>query len=233
MNEELHDRLEKPKGGFQFTEEHMELLRSGNGSVTQEIEIMMAMEIVRQVDSWLRAIRSKVGWRLCREDCLDIVMDFRAYKLQGLIEKYRNLPAQHFTALFYKSLKNYARDWLRKYGREDPVSNRAGAEGDEGGDRSMDSLPSESEDFSSLLTAEEMEDLLKDVREFILRWTDDPVQRWVLEKLIFEEMTAGEISAGVKKAFPGKVYATGSVYSLLSRFRSAPGLRRIKQKYLE
>lgn len=233
MNEELHDGRKKPEGGFQFTEEHMALLRSGNGAVTREIEIMMALEIARHFDSWLRAIRSRARWLICYEDCRDIVQEFRAKKLPGIIARYKHLPARLFSAMFYKSLKNHAEDWLKHNAREIPESNLPRQGQKEESEGFLAGLPTEGEDFRDRLTDEELAALVQDVKEFILRWTEDPVQRWVLEKGIFGGMTAGDIAEGVEQAFPGKVYATGSVYSLLSRFRSSPGLRRIKNQYFE
>lgn len=227
MNEELHDGRKKPEGGFQFTEEHMELLRRGDSSASDEIAIMMAKEIVRNFDSWMRAIRSKAGWGVCYEDCQDIVCEFRVKKLPVIIAKARkdHISAKYFTALFYTSLKNFAVDWIVDNPPPPPPPKKPLTDDEQ--------LPSIREDFRNRLTAEEQAALVKDVRNFILRWTEDPLQRWVLEKGISGEMTAVEIAAGVEKAFPGKVYAVGSVYSLLSRFRSSPGLRRIKNQYFE
>lgn len=234
MNEDLHDGRQKPKGGFQFTEEHMALLRSGNGALTREIEIEMAKEITRHFDSWLRAIRSRAKWLVCYEDCQDIVQEFRAKKLPEVIAKYRNLSAKHFSAEFYQSLKNHAVDWLKKNAKEILESNLSRQDQKEGTEKGfLERLPTEWEDFRNRLTDEEMADLVKAVREFILRWTEDPVKRWVLEKAIFRGMKAEEIATEIEKAFPGKVYAVGTVYSWVSRFRSSPGLWRIKKQYFE
>lgn len=209
----------------------MARLRCGDEAAAEEL----ATAIVRQFDSWMRAIRARAGWMVCQEDCRDIVHDFRAQKLEGIIAKYRNLPARHFTAIFYNSLKNHAVDWLRKNGRCIPVSNLpsagGGGDGEDGREGFLERLPSETEDFRERLDEEEVGALMGEVRAFIVRWAEDPLQRWVLEEALCRERTAVEISERVGSEFPGKVYAVGSVYSLLSRFRADPGLRRIRNRY--
>lgn len=231
MNSGNQDDRACPKPGFQFTEGEMVRLRRGDAEAAEGV----ATAIVRQFDSWMRAIRARAGWMVCQEDCRDIVYDFRAAKLEGIIAKYRNLPARHFTAVFYNSLKNHAVDWLRKNGRCIPVSNLPSVGGDGGEEAGregfLERLPSETEDFRDRLTEEEMGSLMGEVRAFIGRWAEDPLQRWVLEAALCGERTAVEISERVGVEFPGKVYAVGSVYSLLSRFRADPGLRRIRNRY--
>ena len=226
MKSGWQDERAGQKPGFQFTEGHMERLRRGDAEAAEEV----AKEVVRQCDSWLRAIRAQVGWKLCREDCEDIVSDFYATKMEGLM-RYKNVSAKHFTALFYKSLKNHAVDWVRKYGREIPESQigNGGREEEEGG--YLERLPAAGEDFRERLSGEEVASLEAAVQGLIREWASDPVQAWVLEASMFGGLTAEAVSAGGGEKFPGKGYAPGSVYSLLSRFRAESGLRRLRNEY--
>ena len=211
---------------FQFSARDMELLRKGDVEAANEV----IRETIRYFDGFSRAIRSRVGGWVSREFCEDAVFTFFEEKLLKLVDRYRDCSPGEFTGKFYTALKNHAIDMAREIGRYVTSTDLQTGDEDDGRGGYFDRLPSEREVAEDRLRADELAALEEDVRRFIVSWTDDPLQQWVLETAIFGEKGAAEISSLAANKF-GKAYATGSVYSVLSRFRKAPGLRRIKDRY--
>lgn len=212
---------------FQFTERHMELLRKGDFGAESEV----VEQLFRYFDRLVRAVGLYTGGSLCREDCEDAVMDFFKDKFSHLIARYRFEEAKAFTGRFYRSLRNWSLDWLDKRMRRDGSAISIEEPIGEGTKKVEDTLPAWRDVVEGGLRPEEVSAFESEVRDYMLRWTNDPVKQWILSVCIFGGWTPKEASDGVFDKFSGKVYETGSVYSLLSRFRNDAGLGRIRKKY--
>ena len=214
-------------GAFQFDDRLMELLRKGS----PEAEDAVVKAAFSFFDQFVRAVRFYVSGNLCKEDAEDVVVDFFADKFRHLVFRYRFLPAKSFSSMFYASLKNFAIDWLDKRMRhgggdvsiQQPVGD---------GTRTVeDLLPPWRDCVEGGLRPEEVRAFESDIRAYLAKWAGDPVRQWILEACLFEGWTPKEASDEVPRKFPGKIFETGSVYSLVSRFRNDPALGRIREQY--
>lgn len=212
---------------FQFDERYMALLRSGD----REAENKLAEALFGHFDRLVRAVRRYTSDLLCREDAEDAVMDFFANKFRRVVQLYRFQPAASFTAKFYKAIKNYSLDWLDKRMRRDGSALSIYQPIGDGKRTVEDKLPPWRDAIEGGLRPEEVSAFEKEVRDYLVSWSGDPVRQWVLEACLFGGWKPKEVVIGVAEKFSGKVYELGSVYALVSRFRNDPGLRKIRERY--
>jgi DNA-directed RNA polymerase specialized sigma24 family protein len=214
-------------GTFQFDDRHMDLLRSGDPAA----EDAVVEAVFSFFDQIVRAVRFYSAGNLCHEDAEDVVVAFFADKFRPIVSRYRFLSARAFSAKVYRSLRNFALDWLDKKmrhgGRDLSIQQPVG----DGMKTVEDMLPPWRDCVEGGLRPEEVRAFEKDVRDFLAKWAGDPVRQWILEACLFEGWTPKEASDEVPRKFPGKIYETGSVYCLVSRFRNDPELGRIREQY--
>ncbi len=225
---------------FQFDEQMMEKLRRGDAKAYEDV----ARCVYQYVDALVRHVRNSTNFVLNWHDCEDIVQDMniKVFVNKQFVQ-YLDKSASDFSKIFYHSLHNLALDAIdklikskkgsgNKVSLEKPVNN-----GEENRKTFGDTLPEEkslSRTFRGKgLTKEEFKNLVDDLRTAMkLHAGDDNVRQWVLESFFFKQMKAEEISKVVGQIFPGKVFESGSVYSLVSRFRNGPELDAVVTKWM-
>lgn len=224
-------------GGFQFDESMMELLRRGDEKARNAV----AGEIIRYFDALVRRIRAKTGYALGWHECEDAVQDFIGKFFGGKLARYEDKNAEEFSRIFVSSLDNHARDWYDKVvktsfgpGSQNLVSTeKPMGRGDDGSVRTLGDTLEDKDSPKERLLPSEYAELVEDLKAAMLRHADgDEMKAWVIEANLAKGMKAEEISAAVPVLFPGKVFAAGSVYSIVSRFREGPELAAVSKKWM-
>jgi hypothetical protein len=220
---------------FQFDDAIVEKLRSGNRAAEDAVVVAVFGHFV----DICRTVRRFVNEGLDSHECEDVAQEFIAMRLPKLLREYKGRCAQDFSKLFYTSLRNFSLDWLRKVvasktGQGNQISLDAPLSG---GEMTLGDLLDEERNpykpFKGKLLSWEFEELQSDVRNAMRRHVEgDEMKAWVLEANLMSGMTAGEIERMVPDLFPCKVFAAGSVYSLVSRFRNGPELAALAAKWM-
>ena len=216
---------------FQFDEATMELLRKGDKAAQETV----ARRILAYFDALTRHVLRKTNCALDWHDCMDVAQDFIVQFFSGKLARYEDRSAKEFSKIFYTSLDNFAKDRIDQIvnSRVGTANQRRLEEPLPGGESTFgDMLPDKSAPEQRLLPSE-FQELLADIRQAMLvHVKGDAMKAWVLEASLAKEMKAEEISKAVPKLFPGKVFAAGSVYGLVSHFRNGPELAGVAQKWM-
>lgn len=216
--------------GFQFDEPTLALLRKGDESSRE----LVAREIVKYFDALTRHVQSKLGYALDWHECKDVAQEFIVKFFLGKLARYEDKSAKEFSRIFYSALDNHAKDWLDKV-----VKTKTGHENQKrleqplpGGEGTFgDTLP-DKKSLIEQLRPEELKNLVADIKAAMLQHSGgDELKAWVLEACLMKGLKADEISKIISIKFPGKVFASGSVYALVSHFRSGPELAAVIQKW--
>ena len=208
----------------------MGLLRKGDKAARETV----ARRILAYFDALTRHVMRKTNCVLDWHDCRDVAQEFIVQFFSGRLARYEDKGAEEFSKIFYASLDNFARDRIDKI-----VNSRVGI----GNQRRLEEpLPDGKRTFGDTLQDTssperrllpfEYRELLADIRQAMISHVKgDAMKAWVLEASLAKEMRAEEISVAVPKLFPGKVFAAGSVYSLVSRFREGPEFAAVARKW--
>lgn len=202
----------------------MELLRKGD----KASEDALVEKVFGFFHFFVRAIYRYANGRIDPSECQDVAVDFIVYRFPKLMRTYGDCDANGFSGVFYKALKNFALDWARRIctvptgpGRGVPLDG-------------LENLLPSANQFESELRPAEYAHLLADIRDAMWRYVGgDIMKAWILEASLMAETKADEVERKIPELFPGKVFASGSVYSLVSRFRKSQELAMVARKWAE
>ena len=236
----------------QFSQDRIDaLVRGDKGALNETYEWLFD-----QFDRLVRHLQ-RLSVLVYREDAEDIAVDFIDRKIKVFLYRCKHCPANaeasRFNALFYKSLDNYAIDFIRKMcaptkgGKTITVSMSApdhssDSDGQTIGDR-IDNRIGLSGELRSLgevidsICRLDHEQFLEDFTKFLHDFTHgDVFTGWMISKLFLHEYDAQEIIAKAASEFPGKILTAKSVYELKSKKRKqlcqSSKLRQLLANYL-
>ena len=235
---ELTPNMQETASGFQFDEASMDLLRKGDKASEDALVVL----VFGHFSAFVRHVQRVTGGSIDPSECEDVASEFIAVRFPKLMRQYRDIDAKAFSKVFYTAMRNFALDWARKLwnGKFGKGNTRSADESLPGSDQAFIDICSDEMvfdrkcRFEEKLLPSEFALLLDDIRDAIRRHTGgDEMKSWVLEASLMAGMRKEEVVRKVPGIFPGKVYASGSVYSLVSRFRDSPELASVARKWMD
>ena len=229
--------MQETASGFQFTEASMELLRKGDKASEDALVVL----VFGHFSAFVRYVQRVTGGSIDPSECEDVAMEFISLRLPKLMHQYNGLDAKGFSKIFYTAMRNFALDWARKLwnGKFGRGNTQSADESLPGGEQAFIDICSDEMvfdrkcRFEEKMLPSEFALLLSDIRNAIRRYTcEDEMKSWVLEASLMAGMKKEEVARKVPDLFSGKVYASGSVYSLVSRFRESPELLAVVRKWM-